>query len=56
MYDRMSVRAMTVDQPVNMIVDDFPLRMFRMGVASAVIEHKRVMLLAKVSVRSSLLE
>ena len=55
MYDRMSVRAMTVDQPVNMIVDDFPLRMFSMGVASAVIKHKRVMLLVKVSVRSSLL-
>ena len=55
MYGRMSVKAMTVDQPVNMIVDDFPLRMIRMGVASAVIQHKRVMLLVKVLVRSSLL-
>jgi len=30
---------MIVRQPVNMIVDDFPLRMTGMGVASAVIER-----------------
>jgi len=47
MYDRISVRAMIVGQPEDMIVDDFPLRMTGMGVASAVIEHKRVVLLGQ---------
>ena len=31
MYERISVRAMIVGRPVNVIVDDFPLRMINRG-------------------------